>query len=271
MKLFLQMYILVILTTSCTSTYYQLYTVKSDQLKVQDKLFGTSNDEIEIKYNLWSDGGNTNFIIKNKTNKHIYINRALSHIIINGIANTYFKGSVLGYSNAVEANSTVINTAALSDLVVGNKSTLAYGNAVSNQVGSKIEASESITYKEEKIVSIPPFASKVFDGVTLVKRPYIDCDTDENPSYSKPYLKTFDKNISPLHIRNYISYKVGEKDQEYQQKEDIFWISKIANYHKSAFTRTVKKTYCDGSTDGETIEVFTFYNPNQFYIEYSTQ
>ena len=67
-------YLLVLFLTGCTSTqFYQLYKTDSKDLKKTESVLISENDDIDIIYNFWSQNGNGDFLIVNKTDSSIYI------------------------------------------------------------------------------------------------------------------------------------------------------------------------------------------------------
>ena len=69
-KTLLTVFASLLLLSACNPIRYcyQVYEVNSPEVKVDGDVIYFENSDCRITYNLWSDGGNLNFIMKNKTN-----------------------------------------------------------------------------------------------------------------------------------------------------------------------------------------------------------
>ena len=67
--------LLLMLFTSCATKkyYYQVYEVASQDVTQKENVLNFENADCQITYNLWSEGGNLSFLIRNKTDKNLYI------------------------------------------------------------------------------------------------------------------------------------------------------------------------------------------------------
>jgi len=79
------------LLSSCSSTFYQVYEVKSNALKQTDNSLVYENEDLKVMYNLWSAGGSMNFIVQNKTGRDLFLDMGQSFFIFNGQATDYFQ------------------------------------------------------------------------------------------------------------------------------------------------------------------------------------
>ena len=77
--------------SSCKQLYYQVYDVKSDELKQEDNSLVYENGDMKVMYNLWGKDGSVGFILQNKTDKDLFIDMDKTFFILNGEANDYFK------------------------------------------------------------------------------------------------------------------------------------------------------------------------------------
>src|SRR5690554_6151828 len=87
------LFVLTIMTlSSCKTTYYQVYkAVSTEQLTIEQNALVYEDENCEIAYNLWADGGDFGFSFYNKTDHNIYLNLAESFFILNGVAHDYYK------------------------------------------------------------------------------------------------------------------------------------------------------------------------------------
>jgi hypothetical protein len=85
---------------SCvSSSYYQVYSTKSENLQKNENSLQFENEICIMTYNLWGNGGNFGFTIYNKTDKNLIVNLEESYFIMNGIANNYYKSRIYSYSS----------------------------------------------------------------------------------------------------------------------------------------------------------------------------
>ncbi len=90
-KLFFMAVTAVMLFSSCKSTYFQVYDVKSNAMQQQDNSLVYENGDMKVMYNLWADGGSMSFIVQNKTDRDLFLNMGQSFLIYNGEASDYFQ------------------------------------------------------------------------------------------------------------------------------------------------------------------------------------
>src|SRR5690554_5373165 len=91
----------LLLTTSCNSTFYQVYQVNTNNDLVTSENNIIFEDSIcKVKYNLWSDGGDIGFEFYNKTENELQIHLDKSYFILNGIAYDYYKNRIYAKSTS---------------------------------------------------------------------------------------------------------------------------------------------------------------------------
>lgn len=104
-------------------------------------------------------------------------------------------------------------------------STAMFGNLTTNTTG--LGTSTSIETTQQPILSIPPKSSKEVYVYDISKGLLLDCDLNKYPSDSAHLF--FDETTSPLTFANYITYAVGN-NQENRAIENKFYIVEVANY-----------------------------------------
>lgn len=67
---------------SCSPTVYQISAIQSDNVKMQNNSFSYGDSIFKITYNLWSNGGQMDFIIYNKSDVPVYIDWTKSNFIV---------------------------------------------------------------------------------------------------------------------------------------------------------------------------------------------
>ncbi len=156
--------LLLILLNSCVSpnyNYYQVYSAKYDNLKKNEDFLEYENEFYSIKYNLWSNGGNPSFLIYNKSDKNLVINLEDSYFIKNGIAYNYFKNRT--YTQSKTIGITTNNWMNGSTYVSPNNSLVAINSNSTNTLGTSSNQGYSVSYIEEKYITIPPKSAKYFN------------------------------------------------------------------------------------------------------------
>ena len=258
------------LLTSCnvTSNYYQIYkTNTSDNIVKKGDLLVFEDENCSVTYNLWNEGGNVGFNIYNKSNKNLYLNLEESFFIFNGIANNYYKNRV--FSNSVNSGATYSSGVMASKSVTGynflnflqtNKVT------VSSNTGTVNSSGYSVSYNEEKIVSIPPKTSKYIVEYSINNSLYRDCDLYKYPTKKQINTKSFNKSDSPFVFSNKISYYIDSPDKQIKF-DNSFFVSEIKNYPESeAFYSKIDEN-C-GQKSMTKSYYFNDKSPDKFYVKY---
>ena len=63
-----------VLSVSCSQNFYQVYTMDSNDLKMQDNSLLYENTDCQESYNFWSDGGHVSFALKHKKAQALFLN-----------------------------------------------------------------------------------------------------------------------------------------------------------------------------------------------------
>lgn len=257
----------VLLLTSCSQVYnyVQVFnaTSQSDKIKATDAGMIYEDANCSILYNFWAEGGDAGFIIHNKTNVILYIDLTKSFIIKNDIAYDYY------LARSMENSST--HTAQSLSAYSGFYSVHSYGSANTTLASTAVE--------EKPIVAIPPKASKRISEYGIMQALILDCDLDRYPS-EKASME-FDETNSPLHFTNYITYKLGETEQE-NVITNNFYISKVTNFAEPyAYKYIERNKPCQNLTSDESSDYkstypvkvydryYTFDVSNSFYLNYN--
>ena len=151
--------ILLFLLASCTPQYYyQVYEVKSEDVIQDGNVLFYENSDCRITYNLWSEGGNLNFLIYNKTNDNLFVIMPQSFFILNGVANDYYSESSYSYRVTNSAALTVSNQVSISGYLANGN--YWYPSTLSRQLGAQVGTSitTGIETKEREFVCIPPMS-----------------------------------------------------------------------------------------------------------------
>ncbi len=270
MKKVLFIGVVVALLTSCnvTSSYYQIYkTDTSENIVKKEDLLVFEDENCTVTYNLWNDGGNVGFTIYNKSNKNLYLNLEESFFVFNGIANSYYKNRI--FSNSVNSGATYSTGVMASKSVTGyNYLNLLQSNkvAVSSNTGLVNSSGYSVSYTEEKIVSIPPKTSKYVVEYSINNSLYRDCDLLKYPTKKQISTKSFTKSDSPLVFSNKITYYVDSPDKLIKF-DHSFFVTEITNYPESEALYSKMDENC-GQKSKTKRYYFKDKSPDKFYVKY---
>jgi len=226
------------------------------------------DDDCAIYYYLWSDGGESRFVFYNKTDEIIYVDLAKSFFIRNGFASDYYlertwsesnsKSVSVQTSSSSAAYASQTKTLGASAAYAGNfghlpmssmdpiatsasasksaSSGLLYASSVSSGFASS--TASGISAKEKSILAIPPKSKKIVYEYAIGAYLVLDCDLERYPSEQASL--SFSQDDSPLNFENYITYKVGNNEQE-KVIENKFYVSKITNYAQPFILEFVKR------------------------------
>ena len=159
-----------VLSVSCSQNFYQVYTMDSNDLKMQDNSLLFENADCQVSYNFWSDGGHVSFAFKNKTDKDIFINMNESFLVVNGNAHNYFEAKTYTYGSAyatttVYGESLGVSLSGNTGIWANKQYTDSAGVAASVQSRSAIM--NTVSRKEQEIVCIPANSFKTFSKFCL--------------------------------------------------------------------------------------------------------
>ena len=297
---------------SCGTTYkyVQVCTAKSIDNATTAQNTGEGllyeNEDCIVKYNLWSNGGDAGFVFYNKTNKVIHIDLSQTFLMKNGVAYDYYTPQTITQTSSssvgVATSSTYAEAySAAGHAAVGAKvgvaatdGNVAVGASKSAAVGASWGAAifgsltatntasygsaTSVATTQQPILSIPPKSSKVVSGYAISKGLLLDCDLNKYPANSAKL--TFEADNSPLTFANYITYSVGE-EQENKVIENKFYIAEVANYAEPYILKYAERAKtCDNVLSQEekqqqkyAPQVYDAYinvtGENNFYTTYS--
>lgn len=268
-----------ILLSSCSTTFYQVYQVDSDQMDVTDEAIVYENDDCSVLYNLWSNGGNMSFLFTNKTGKSLYLIMSESFYIQNGEARDYYKEGSETFTTSYSVSEAAAASATLLGKVnVGGK--WYNGNVAATVVEKKgMTSSKSVTNINPKVICIPPYSSKYITSFGILNQAQLICD---NPKMNYPKMTakvggSYSKDNSPLTFRNRIAYTTDPDSRDFHFIDNSFWVSSYTNYSTKAATENIKVERCNTSNrkaisnNGFEMNVFKIDNAHSFYNSYKKQ
>ena len=268
-KFYLIIIVLCVLTLfSCRTTFYQVYrAVPSDRSMANKDAFVYEDENCEVTYNLWSHGGNMGFGFFNKTKENIFLNLDECFFVRNDVASDYYLEREFTQSSNIGSKSS--RKKELSAALTG----LNYlGLIQSNQAAAEVSESQmtssgsSVSFKEKKIITIPPGTLKFISEYNITESLYRDCDLLKYPRRKQVKTLHFRKDDSPFVFSNRITYRVGES-AEPVQFENQFYISEITNYPEKEIVKEDYDEFC-GEKSMEKYNFFKIKSPDRFYILY---
>jgi hypothetical protein len=257
---------------SCAQVYYytQVFEAKpSAQSNIKADRDGMvyEDDQCVLFYTFWAKGGDASFLIHNKSDKMMYVDLSKSFFIRNGIANDYYKERAWSQTTSEAGAQTQLTD------TYGVLRSRAYANTYATS------ASSTEAIKEQKILAIPPHAYKIVSEYTINAEVLRNCELDRYPADTASI--TFEEKNSPLTFSNYVTYRLGDADQEYVV-ENTFYIAKVTNYARPYVYKYIEreKKPCQNMTDDDSKvyndtypvkvydKVYMFDCSNRYYVEY---
>ena len=256
-------------SVSCTQSFYQIYTMDSKDLKMQDNSLLFENADCQVSYNFWSDGGHISFAFKNKTDKDIFINMNESFLVVNGNAHNYFEAKTYTYGSAFATSigygeSLGVSLSGKTGVWSNKHYTASAGVAAS--ITSKSAIMNTVSIKEQEVVCIPANSFKTFSKFCLSPAIYQKCVKKVDYPSKKVSLAKFDSDNSPIMMNNRLTYGFKSDNMD-KHIDNVFWLGEIENYsEKSAIERKSEKGCYDYLS--KEIKVFKIGTPSQFYRHY---
>ena len=258
----------VLTLSSCKTTYYQVYrAVPSDRSMADKDSLVYKDENCEVTYNLWSQGGNMGFGFFNKTKENIYLNLDECFFVRNDAANDYYLDREFTQTSNVGSKSSRKKGASVAltglnflGLIQSNKDAAEVSESLMTSFGS------SVLVKEKKIITIPPGTLKFISEYNINESLYRDCDLLKYPRRKQVKTLHFMKEESPFVFSNRITYRVGES-AEPVQFENQFYVSEITNYPEKEVVDYESDEFC-GEKSEEKYNFFKIKSPDRFYIMY---
>ena len=256
-------------SVSCTQSFYQIYTMDSKDLKMQDNSLLFENADCQVSYNFWSDGGYVSFAFKNKTDMDIFINMNESFLVVNGNAHNYFEAKTYTYGSAFATSigygeSLGVSLSGKTGVWSNKHYTASAGVAAS--ITSKSAIMNTVSIKEQEVVCIPANSFKTFSKFCLTPAIYQKCVKKVDYPSKKVSLAKFDSDNSPIMMNNRLTYGFKSDNMD-KHIDNVFWLGEIENYsEKSAIERKSEKGCYDYLS--KEIKVFKIGTPSQFYRHY---
>ncbi len=273
MKKILNLIIACVLLSSCNTTtyFYQLVDIASDDIKDNQ----SSNQDLDVYFDFWGDGGSTTYVVHNKGEKTMYIKYDECQLIINGQARDLYDNSeytnsnstsiIKGRSVSKSASGAISGIGVLSGLVEAYSRSASASASVSKENTN----TSSMTYSDKRVYILPPTSSRYIYGPDLQSYVTKDCDLAEYPSIKKSALGngfSYTNENSPLKFRVFITYAFNEQFSDKKTYTITGYVNRISNWNPNAFITTEKYKECDGMY--KTRSVTELRSPSRYFISY---
>lgn len=251
---------------SSVHTYYQVYGLETDNLTKQDNLLVYSNNDCNIKYCMWAEGGSLSFVFENKTDKDLYFLAQASHLIQNGFALEYYDPNEYTTSITTSSARTDGSRATLYGFAAVSGSFLPANVSKAATVTSAMSSTNSVKTVSQKAICIPAHSSKIINGFSISNSLHLDCEATPNnfPEIQSPTIN-FTQDRTPLSMCNIITYSTDPEGQNASQIKNNIWVKSITNFSAKGITNTSQKIDCTtgykySSTTLEILGADKYYN-----------
>lgn len=261
---------LILMLTSCKELYFQVYTLDSNQLKMQNNCMEYKNTDCRVTYNFWSNGGIVAFAVENLTDKDIFVNMNESFLVVNGNAHNYFedKTYTCGTTNTVELGYGESLSVSITGKNFWDRQKYESGTAAAAaSISSKSSVFNSVSQKEQEVICIPARSFKVFSKFCLSPDLYVKCVKDVDYPSKKASAVTFTSENSPLKINNRFTYGFSKENMD-KHFDNVFWLSEIVNYSEKSAIEKKREQGCYDVYDHK-VRRFKIGTPSQFYKDYN--
>jgi len=236
--------LLATMLSSCISSYYQVYEVKSDDAEIIDGKLCSDNKDFSIAYNMWREKGSLDFMMYNKTERNLYVVLTKSSFIRNGIAMDY-------YINKYESSAR--------SKVLGEY----WGLTSQYDVETRV-----VTIGQNQVVCVPPKSLKIISSFALNPEIMSQCDKKVFFPKDSSAVISYTEQDSPLKFRNRIAYSFDEDLSGISYVDNGFWVSSIRNYTRRSASYT-EKVKAVGNNLPDRRRIFKMAAPNRFYMSYN--
>ena len=193
--------------TGCVITNYQVLETATPGGKEQSGYMAFGDSSIELRYALWSKGGELSFAVINRADNPIYIDWSKSNFIINGYSLNYFQNT----------QRTVMKGVGVTTLFGKNE-------------GINYSTYSATTIAEEKVTHLPPKAAIVvtkFRVADHVELPFKSKFKKIKQRKNDVIIESYDQNNSPVVFRNYLSYSFNPDMSSLIQTDNLFYVDRI--------------------------------------------
>lgn len=250
-----------VMTTSCNSTYYQVYEMGSNSLVQKENSMVFENEDVKVLYNLWSNDGRVAFVIENNTPNDIFVDMSQSFLIVNGMANDYYRDREFTTTSLTAVGVDFGRTLWTRQYDVPTRTIATHSSTTHT-------STSSVTEREKPVICIPAKSYKSFGSYTLAPTLQIKCSKNVDMPNSHSIVATYVETTSPLKANNRIAYSYDKDCHNLKFIDNDFYVVSVKNYSNNAAVEKVKTK--ENCYDKQTTTSYQFKigGPNKFYKTY---
>lgn len=222
MKKILLVLLPIILFSSCTKQYIQIFETGSLNVNQSAGFWVFENDSVKLTYEFWANKGVMSFSIFNKLDKPLYIDWKNSSFIYNSNKLNYWvdeqQSTLASYYGGFYYNGPIIKPGLT--------------------INEGIQISSSISVKPERITFIPPKSFYYRSQFYLMPILYYQFNKNSvsksivsrNDNLNKKttiYEQNFDYSSSPLKFRNFIAFSFTENASSFFFIDNEFYLLSV--------------------------------------------
>lgn len=273
----------IMLTLSSCSSWYQIVTLASRDIEMKDTgAFVAHTGMLSISYDFWSENGNVSFYVTNHSDSDIYLDLSRSYYIWNGKVFDYFLNRTYvttgGVSSANRQSKSITSASGrttqpttYSGAVAPETYASGKGSYMSATVNTDnmqhVTYSNSIEYKEAKIVAIPARSFRSFGEYNVaIGGEYKQCGFVRNPRGKEVSMLNFEEDNSPVVVENRLMFVIDGVDVPIS---NVFYVSELRNMNSTDVLKYVDLKYCSGRSKRGIMQRNIFSAANRFYIKYT--
>lgn len=234
--------------SSCTPSFYQIYTVNYEGLKKDNNLLVYENEHLIVTYDLWYSGGNPGFNVINKTDSIMYIILPECYYVYNGASYDYYDNvdrhiskSTSVFHEASTSDSKSLSVAGVINVPGGYyDASKSKGMSKSVSSGTIETASSGITQHEKTVMRIPPRSHKRCLKYNILGSVILSAESKKDFPRNASIPVNYEKANSPVVFRNWISYSFDAEHKDIKSIENEFWISRFVNYRASKIKQNLQ-------------------------------
>lgn len=263
---FIAMATVACVLSSCNHLYYQVYEVGSDAMRQEDNSLVFENEDMKLMYNLWGENGTVGFIVQNKTDRDLFIDKGQTFFILNGYAKDYFLNRRQNMTMSFSIGTAVMNTYDVSNGYWPTQYEVPLEQAKMLKAHKGISSGTTTVEKETECV--PAHSYKTISEYTVSPNFVKTCDWSIDYPGRSSNVGSYTETNSPVKFKNRITYSFDKEGKNIRQFENEFYVKNIVNYSKRAAIRTEKERKdCYDIFKGRK-QYFNIAGPNKFYKMY---
>jgi hypothetical protein len=246
-------FLIMLMLSSCSiQNYFQEFETTAIGGTVTEDWIYFEDSYCRYAYNLWSNGGEVEFSVFNKTKEDVVVDLSKCFFVLNGLAMEYYRNESYTVGSVVQVRKGRVGAVANGSVAIGTTKEVSFTDGTST------------TRNEKQFLTIPANTRIELSSFQVRSSRYNDCDLKKYPTSRKSTSVSFDQDNSPIIFSNIVTYYI---QGDTLRSQHDFFVEKITEKHA-----TVMQGYSDTTKCGEKrlspIKVFKNPAADKFYIEY---